>query len=110
MLVLGTGVYLMKFCVTAERRAAGMRLPGKGAPESGSSAAGAPVFGSRLVDARPVRSPDSCAGVGTSADSVLLRRLRSDSQFPKMNSLLRTIGPPAVRPYWFWRNGALRCA
>src|SRR5713101_8184416 len=77
MLALGIGVYLMKFCVTAERRDAGMRLPGKGAPESGSRTAAAPVFGSFLVDDRPVRSPDSCAGVGTRADSVLLRRLQA---------------------------------
>src|SRR6266566_2173066 len=110
MLALGTGVYLIKFCVTVERRDPGMRLPGKGAPESGSRTAAAPVLGSFLVDDRPVRSPDSCAGVGTRADSVLLRRLRSDSQFPKMNSLFLTIGLPAVKPYWFCRNGALRWA
>src|SRR4051794_40925721 len=110
MLALGAGVYLIKFWVTAERRAAGIRFPGNGAPVAGSRTAAAPVLGSRFVDVSPLRSPESCAGVGTSADSVLLRRLRSASQLPNMKSLFRITGPPAVRPYWFCRNGAFRCA
>ena len=75
-----------------------MRFPGNGWPVDGSRMADAFVAGSRFVDVSPVKSPLNWAGVGTSAVIVLLRRLRSDSQFAKKNSRFLIMGPPALAP------------
>src|SRR5439155_20135523 len=82
------------------RHEAGRRLSGKGWPVSGSALA-----------RPPLKSPASCAAVGTIAVRVpVVCQMRRYSFERKKNTLSRLMGPPTVPPKLLYRFLGLAAA